>query len=73
MASRLSASETTVTSYDRAKLRGRIAAIHSFMASYRGDVPAIIQHARQALALSLNVPTVKLQEQIGVNNVISWR
>ena len=34
---------------DRQKLRGRVAAIRAFMASYRGDVPGIIQHARQAL------------------------
>ncbi|MDX1416781.1 MAG: hypothetical protein R3293_21445, partial [Candidatus Promineifilaceae bacterium] len=33
------------------QLQGRIAAIRSFMASYRGDVPAIIRQARQALAL----------------------
>ena len=47
----LATSKTAVTSYDQSKLRGRIAAIHSFMASYRGNVPAIIQYARQALAL----------------------
>ena len=34
---------------DRQKLRGRAAVIRAFMASYLGDVPAIIEHARQAL------------------------
>jgi LuxR family maltose regulon positive regulatory protein len=34
---------------DRQKLRGRAAVIRAFMASYLGDVPAIIAHARQAL------------------------
>jgi LuxR family maltose regulon positive regulatory protein len=34
---------------DRARLRGRAAAIRAFMASYRGDIPGIIQHAGQAL------------------------
>ncbi|MCA9927261.1 MAG: hypothetical protein KC419_02240 [Anaerolineales bacterium] len=43
--------ETAESAHDRAKLRGRIATIHSFMAAYQGDVPAIIQYARQALAL----------------------
>jgi LuxR family maltose regulon positive regulatory protein len=31
------------------RLRGRAAAIRAYMASHRGDVPEIIQHARQAL------------------------
>jgi LuxR family maltose regulon positive regulatory protein len=34
---------------DRMKLRGRVAAIRAFVASYRSDAPEIIQHARQAL------------------------
>jgi LuxR family maltose regulon positive regulatory protein len=34
---------------ERAKLRGRAAVIRASMASYRGDVPGIIQHARRAL------------------------
>jgi LuxR family maltose regulon positive regulatory protein len=34
---------------DRQKPRGRAAVIRAFMASYLGDVPAIIEHARQAL------------------------
>ena len=34
---------------ERAKLRGRAAAIRAAMASYRGDVPGIIQHAGRAL------------------------
>lgn len=31
------------------KIRGRVAAIRAFLASYRGDVPGIIQNAHQAL------------------------
>jgi LuxR family maltose regulon positive regulatory protein len=31
------------------KLRGRLAAIRAFVASYRGDAPEIIKHAQQAL------------------------
>jgi len=34
---------------DRMKIQGRAAAIRAFLASYRGDVPGIIQYARQAL------------------------
>ena len=34
---------------DRQKLRGRAAVIRAFTASYLGDVPAIIEHARRAL------------------------
>jgi len=34
---------------DRMKLRGRVAAIRAFVASYRSDAPEIIRHARQAL------------------------
>ncbi len=34
---------------DRMKLQGRVAAIRAFMASFRGDVPGIIQYSRQAL------------------------
>jgi LuxR family maltose regulon positive regulatory protein len=34
---------------DRIKIQGRAAAVRAFMASFRGDVPAIIQYARQAL------------------------
>jgi LuxR family maltose regulon positive regulatory protein len=34
---------------DGMKLRGRVATTRAFMAFYRGDVPGIIQHARQAL------------------------
>jgi LuxR family maltose regulon positive regulatory protein len=30
-------------------IRGRIAALRAFLASYRGDLPVTIQHARQAL------------------------
>jgi LuxR family maltose regulon positive regulatory protein len=34
---------------DRMKIQGRAAAIRALMASFRGDVPGIIQYARQAL------------------------
>jgi LuxR family maltose regulon positive regulatory protein len=34
---------------DRMKLRGRVAAIRTFVASYRSDASEIIKHARQAL------------------------
>jgi LuxR family maltose regulon positive regulatory protein len=34
---------------DRKKIQGRAATIRAFMASFRGDVPGIIQYARQAL------------------------
>jgi len=34
---------------DKQELRGRAAVIRAFMASYLGDVPAIIAHARRAL------------------------
>jgi LuxR family maltose regulon positive regulatory protein len=34
---------------DTMKLRGRAAVIQAFLDDYRGDVPGIIQHARQAL------------------------
>ena len=34
---------------DRERLQGRVAATRSFIASHQGDVPGIIQHARQAL------------------------
>jgi LuxR family maltose regulon positive regulatory protein len=34
---------------DVMKLRGRVATIRAFIASYRGDVPGIIQYARKAL------------------------
>jgi LuxR family maltose regulon positive regulatory protein len=34
---------------DRVKIQGRVATIRAFMASFRGDVPGIIQYARQAL------------------------
>jgi LuxR family maltose regulon positive regulatory protein len=39
----------SLTSLDRAKLQGRVAAIRAFMDSHRGDVPGMIQQARQAL------------------------
>jgi len=32
------------------KLKGRVTTVRAFMASFRGDVPAIIQYANQALA-----------------------
>ena len=35
---------------DILKLRGRVTTVRAFMASFRGDVPAIIQYANQALA-----------------------
>jgi len=38
-----------LTEFDTMKLRGQVAVIRAFMASHRGDVPDIIQHARQAL------------------------
>jgi LuxR family maltose regulon positive regulatory protein len=41
--------QVSITNYDRVKLRGRAAVIRAFMGAYRGDVPGIIQHARQAL------------------------
>ncbi|MFN2186013.1 MAG: LuxR C-terminal-related transcriptional regulator, partial [Anaerolineae bacterium] len=34
---------------DEMKLQGRVATIRAFIASYRGDVPGIIQYARKAL------------------------
>jgi len=41
--------QVSITNSDRVKLQGRAAAVRAFMSSYRGDVPGIIQHARQAL------------------------
>jgi LuxR family maltose regulon positive regulatory protein len=41
--------QNSVTSSDRVRLRGRVAAIRAFLASYRADVQGIIQHAHQAL------------------------
>ena len=42
--------ETHLAESDKMKLRGGLAAIRAFMGSYiQGDVPGIIQHARQAL------------------------
>ncbi|MFC1975771.1 hypothetical protein ACFLXQ_05190 [Chloroflexota bacterium] len=38
-----------VTGVDRMKLQGRIAVTQAFMAFFRGDVPGIIHHSRQAL------------------------
>jgi LuxR family maltose regulon positive regulatory protein len=38
-----------LTEADRARLRGRAAATRALLCSYRGDVPGIIQFARQAL------------------------
>ncbi len=39
-----------VSDDDKLGLKGRIAAVRAFIASFRGDVPAIIQQAQQALA-----------------------
>ena len=41
--------QVSITNSDRVKLRGRAAVVRAFMGAYRGDVPGIIQHARQAL------------------------
>jgi LuxR family maltose regulon positive regulatory protein len=44
--------ESPVDDFDpleKAKLRGRIAGVRAFIASYRGDIPGIIQNAHQAL------------------------
>jgi LuxR family maltose regulon positive regulatory protein len=41
--------QVSITNSDRAKLQGRAAAVRAFIGSFRGDVPGIIQHARQAL------------------------
>lgn len=38
------------TDADKLRLKGRVAAVRAFMASFGGDVPAIIQYARQAIA-----------------------
>jgi LuxR family maltose regulon positive regulatory protein len=38
-----------LTNLERANLQGRVAAIRAFMDSHRGDMPGMIQHARQAL------------------------
>jgi len=43
------AQEDQLSDTDRVKLRGRTAVIRALMDTYRGDVPGIIQHARQAL------------------------
>jgi LuxR family maltose regulon positive regulatory protein len=37
------------TDSERVKLRGRAAATRALLCSYQGDVPGIVQHARQAL------------------------
>ena len=39
---------TDTPSAERVKLLGRAAAVQAFMASYRGDIDGIIQHARRA-------------------------
>jgi LuxR family transcriptional regulator, maltose regulon positive regulatory protein len=41
--------EDDLDTVEKAKLRGRIAGVRAFIASYRGDIPGIIQNARQAL------------------------
>ncbi len=38
------------TDIDKLRLKGRVATVRAFLASFRGDVPAIIQYARQAIA-----------------------
>jgi len=43
------AHEDQLSEADTMKLRGRAAVIRAFLDYYRGDVPGIIQHARQAL------------------------
>lgn len=45
----LEADNGQLTDADKMQLCGRTAVIRAFMAAYQGDVPAIIQHARQAL------------------------
>ena len=41
--------QVSITISDRVKLQGRAAAVRAFIASYREDVPGIIQHGSQAL------------------------
>ncbi|HSR33946.1 MAG TPA: LuxR family transcriptional regulator, partial [Anaerolineae bacterium] len=41
--------QISLTTSDRVKLRGRAAATRALLCSYQGDVPGIVQHARQAL------------------------
>ncbi len=44
-----SQAQSALTEVERVYLKGRIAAIHAFVDSFKGNVPGIIQHARQAL------------------------
>ncbi|MGB3715820.1 MAG: LuxR C-terminal-related transcriptional regulator [Candidatus Promineifilaceae bacterium] len=41
--------EDRLSDTDRMKLRGRLEAVRAFISSHKGDIPGIIQHARQAL------------------------
>ena len=57
-------------SAEQTLLRGRVAAIRTFMNSYRGNVPGIIHHARQALAY---LPTQdSVWRRMTASKLLSW-